>query len=115
LVGNLHSITLPSHKEFPQTIELRDPESKLNDPRKMQGVFEDDTIKANVTLFNDGKVIIDYEIKPIAVDTTIQDIDEKIQPVEYRPMPLPWWKTALMWIGGLFIVVIVYRLATTRN
>lgn len=34
---------------------------------------------------------------------------DRIQPVKYIPYPLKWWQKALMWTGGVFIVILVAR------
>ena len=39
----------------------------------------------------------------------------QVQPTIREPSALPWWKVALMWLGGLFIFVVAYRLATTSR
>lgn len=39
----------------------------------------------------------------------------QVAPIITKKAPLPWWKTALMWLGGLFILVLAYRAATTSR
>ena len=37
---------------------------------------------------------------------------DRIQPVEYRTIPLKWWQITLMVLGGGFIVGIFYRITS---
>ena len=37
---------------------------------------------------------------------------EKIQPVQYKPMPLKWWQITLMVFGGGFILALFYKITS---
>lgn len=38
-----------------------------------------------------------------------------VQPTLTVKAQLPWWKVALMYLGGAFILVVLFRLATTSR
>ena len=72
--------------------------------------FEDESLSARISLVN-GEFSLDYTIKSMPVDTLIQVPCPTIQPTRYEPLPLKWWQTALMCLGGFYIARMLIRLA----
>jgi len=72
--------------------------------------FEDESLSARISLVN-GEFSLDYTIKSMPVDTLIQVPCPTIQPTKYEPLPLKWWQTALMCLGGFYIARMLIRLA----
>ncbi len=73
--------------------------------------FEDDTLAAKISFGPDGTVSLDYTVKPLEVDTTIQHIDTKIQATEHNRLPQRWWQLVLQCFGMLFICCLAIWLA----
>jgi ribosomal protein L32 len=103
-------ITRSTNRDFPNPIRLID-DAPIQTMGVREGHFEDDTLKAKVFLYDDGRVVLDYHIKPLAIDSSIEHVFEKIQPVEFKPMPQKWWELALQSLGMLFIIIIAILLA----
>jgi hypothetical protein len=103
-------ITRETNRDFPNQIRLID-DAPIQTMGVREGRFEDDTLKAKVLLYNDGRVVLDYRIKPLAVDSSIEHVCEKIQPTDYKPLPQKWWQLALQAFGMLLIVIVAFWVA----
>ena len=74
--------------------------------------FNDNIIDA-IFSYNGTDFALDYTIKPIPIDTTITTTNDKIQPVQYKKMPLTWWQTLwitsgrIAWLLLILIILII--------
>lgn len=64
------------------------------------------------TIFKHDTIIQEAEYLGDTIYVPVEIPVEKIQPVQYKPMPLKWWQIALMFLGGGFIIGIFYRLTS---
>lgn len=80
-----------------------------NEPTSFTVDFEDSSLLARFTLL-DGESSLDYTIKPMQVDTSAKVAVNTIQPVKFLPKPLTKLQTALMVLGGIFLLLILLYL-----